>query len=724
MAVVPSFNTWGTLFQLYSSQERTTNTRVTSSEFVQATEHHRAGRTDRAESSYRKILEREPRHDQALYLLGLIELEASHLQEALTLFQRAIEAAPHMPGYHANLGVTLHRMKKPREAVNAFHAALFLKPDFAEALFNASLALEDLGELELAFHAAERAADFKPDSYDIQYRLGCLLSRRRSFERAIGHFHCALCLNPKSRDCLIELGAALRTSSRPHAAISLAQRALNHYPDSPIFLNELGLALYKNDQIDAASAAFSKAIQLQPTLAEPHAMLGVMYTEVGRVREGVASLRCALQLRHDWSYMRSNMVFVMPFAPEFTDEDVCNEAKVWSRIHAVSTTVPARRYPNDRNPDRRLRVGYVSPNFSHHGQSFFTVPLFAHHDRSQVEVFCYASNDVNDHVTQQHRARADTWRDVICLNHAQLAEAVQSDRIDILVDLTMHMDNGRPLLFAHKPAPVQICWLAYPGTTGLREMDYRITDPYLDPPERCHLAPYSERSIILPNSFWCYDPLETELAPSALPAAQNGYVTFGSFNHYCKIHDGVVKLWARVLSQVKGSRMIITAPAGQARERTLNILVRAGIEETRITFHPRLPRQDYLRLYQQTDLCLDSYPYGGHTTSLDSYWMGVPVVALLGSTVVGRAALTLASNLDLHELLAHSPDEYVRIACDLSGNQTRLQQLRSSLRSRMLSSALMDHARFARNMECAYRAAWRNWCLGDGDRSPIIIEEH
>jgi len=411
--------------------------------FARAIEHHRAGRTASAESGYRKVLEQEPRHDQALYLLGTIALETSRLEEALDLFKQAIALAPHMPAYHTNLGVTLRRLRRTREAVDAFYVALSLKPDFAEALFNVSMALEDLGEDNLAYHALERATDFKPDSYEMQFQFACALVRRRDFERAIGHFHCALCLNPKSLDCIVELGAVLRTIGRPRGAISLAQRALVLFPDSAIVHSELGLALFKDDKLDEAIEMLSKAIQLQPTLAEAHGMLGNAYTEVGRALEGIDAYRRALQIRATWADLHSNLLYVMTFAPGYSDQTINNEARLWNELHATSGTAIHRDHDNDRRADRRVRVGYVSPHFASHCQSFFTLPLFAHHNREQFEIFCYASNKETDEITRQLQSRVDTWRDVLRLNNSQLVDAVREDRIDILVDLTLHMENGR-----------------------------------------------------------------------------------------------------------------------------------------------------------------------------------------------------------------------------------------------------------------------------------------
>jgi predicted O-linked N-acetylglucosamine transferase (SPINDLY family) len=356
-----------------------------------------------------------------------------------------------------------------------------------------------------------------------------------------------------------------------------------------------------------------------------------------------------------------------------------------------------------------LRIGYVSPDFREHCQSFFTIPLLSNHDRKAFEIFCYADLRRPDAVTQRIRGYVDGWQSIVGMTDEEAARKIREDQIDILVDLTMHMASGRPLIFARKPAPVQAAWLAYPGSTGLSAMDYRLTDPYLDPPGlNDHF--YSETSIRLPDSFWCYEPLVTELLVNPLPAQSTGHVTFGCLNNFCKINEPVLRLWAQVLKTVDRSRLMILCPEGSHRQALLDLLQREGISSDRIELVAGRPRLQYLELYHRIDLGLDSFPYNGHTTSLDSFWMGVPVVTLVGQTVAGRAGLSQLTNLGLPELIAQTSQQYVQIAADLAGDLSGLAELRRTLRERMQASPLMDAPRFARNIEAAYRQMWRNWC--------------
>jgi predicted O-linked N-acetylglucosamine transferase (SPINDLY family) len=293
------------------------------------------------------------------------------------------------------------------------------------------------------------------------------------------------------------------------------------------------------------------------------------------------------------------------------------------------------------------------------------------------------------------------------------------DRIDILVDLTMHMSNGRPQLMARRAAPVQVAYLAYPGTTGLMSIDYRLTDPYLDPPGETD-ANYVERSIRLPDTFWCYDPLTEQPVPNSLPAIHEGRITFGCLNNFCKVTDRTIALWSRVLRAVEDSRLVLLTPAGEHRLRLLEQFRAVNVESARIEFVEHRPRSKYLELYHRIDVCLDTIPYNGHTTSLDSLWMGVPVVTRVGRTVVGRAGYSQLSNLGLSELVAWSDDQFVSIATDLAGDREKMAELRATLRERMENSPLMNADRFARSIEAAFRQMWRGWCQ---DRQTIQINE-
>jgi protein O-GlcNAc transferase len=680
---------------------------VTSEEtFELALGHHRAGRTVEAEALYRKVLEQKPEHHQALYLSSVIALAAGRLEAALELARRASELSPTNAVYLTNQGETERRLGRLDAAAATLVRAVALDPGLVHASYNLGLVLREKGEIGAAVLCFERAADLKPDLFVVQHALARALEDHGEFLRAIGHYHAALALEPGSIEGHYDLCDLLRRLRRLPGAVAVGRRAVTVAPDSGPSHVALGAALLDKEELDEARRVLYRATELAPDLAAAHFFTGNALRESAELPAALAAYRRAIELAPTDPKCGSNLVYTMSFAAGVTARDILTEARAWAARHAPRAT--ASPHANDPDPGRRLRIGYVSPDFRDHCQSLFTLPLFRHHDRRAFEVFCYASVDRPDAVTDELRASVDTWRDVLTLGNDALAELVRSDSIDILVDLTMHMANGRLGVFAKKPAPVEVSWLAYPGTTGVDGIDYRITDRYLDPPDK-ETDAYSEESLRLPDTFWCYDSRTKEPEPGALPAETHGYVTFGCLNAFQKTNDAVLELWTRVLAAVPGSRLVLLAPSGETRKRVLEAFARQNVDKGRVTLVGRRPRLEYLSSYRDIDVCLDTFPYNGHTTSLDAFWMGVPVVTLVGGTVVGRAGLCQAMNLGLPELVATTPDEYVERAVDLTRDLPRLAKLRSELRNRMERSPLMDAERFARNLETAYRTAWQRY---------------
>ncbi len=420
-----------------------------------------------------------------------------------------------------------------------------------------------------------------------------------------------------------------------------------------------------------------------------------------------------MELNPRFAAAESNRLFCLQFHPDYNAKTICQQAKLWNQHHAIELGKNIAPHTNDPSPDRQLRIGYFSPDMRDHVMGQVMFPLFAHHDRTSFHLVSYSDVLNPDSVTNRLRQSSDTWRNIAGYSDSQVAQLIRDDGIDLLIDLAMHMANNRLLLFARKPAPVQITHLAYPGTTGLSTIDYRLSDPYLDPSGTFD-AFYSEQTIRLPHMFWCYDLSAVGLQDgpdvSPLPAQSNGHITFGCLNNFCKVNEGTIDLWASVLNAVPGSKMVLLIPPGQCRDRVLDRFAGNSISRQRIEFIDRRPRREYLQTYHRIDLSLDTLPYNGHTTSLDSVWMGVPVVTLVGNTVVGRAGWSQLSNLGMTELAARTPEQFIRIILNLTNDLPKLAQLRQSLRTKMQQSPLTDASGYVRAIETIYRDAWKTWC--------------
>jgi len=595
------------------------------------------------------------------------------------------------------------------EAEVLYREILTRDPACADAWHFLGVIAHQLRRHEVAAELIQRAALLAPNNPAIHSNLGDVYYHLHRLDDAAASLRRALALRPAFPNALNNLGMVLTSQDRLAEAVVCFEQALALKPDLANGCSNLGSVLTSLGRLDEAEAQCRKAVALQPGFAGSQNNLGNVFRDQGRLDEALDRYQQALALAPDLATANANRLFLLQFHPAYDAPAIFAAHRDWATRHVVSVPRLGPPQTHDRNPERRLRIGYVSPNFRDHVVGRNLVPLFQHHLREQFEVFCYSDARSPDLITDRLRAGASTWRDTAGLSDEQLAHLVRADRIDLLVDLTLHMTGSRLLAFARKPAHVQVTFAGYPGTTGLPAIDYRLTDPYLDPPGLLE-AHYAEKSIRLPDSFWCYAPSDDDPAVRPLPVAARGFVTFGCLNHFCKINPAVLRLWARVLRAVEHSRLRLLAVAGAHRQRAVDALAAEGIAADRVEFSAPLLRLRYLELYHEIDLGLDTLPYNGHSTSLDSYWMGVPVVTLLGQTVVGRAGWSQLSNLGLTELAAHSPDEFVRIASELARDRPRLATLRASLRERMQRSPLMDAPRFARNIEAAYRTMWKEWC--------------
>jgi protein O-GlcNAc transferase len=603
---------------------------------------------------------------------------AGRFAEAAALYTEVLEAAPASVDALHYLGLLHHQ----DEAVEHLRAAIALRP--AEPTFHNNLgnALVARGEAAEAEAAYRRAIALKPDYANAHNNLGKLLRRGGRIEEAVAALERALALDPRSE------GAS----------------------------NHLGLALQSQGRFDEARPCFERAVALAPRSANPWTNLGNLAKESGDAVQAIKHYRHALALAPGRAEVHSNLILALHHLSD-DPAPIAAELGRWNEKFGgprrAAAAVPHR---NDRAPDRRLKIGYVSPDFRAHAMARFLRPLFAHHDREAFEIVGYSNTRPTDEITAELKSGCSTWRDIVGRGEEEVADLIRADRIDILVDLASHTARNSLLVFARKPAPVQATYLSYPGNTGLEAMDYRVTDVHLDPPAEDAAGP--ERPLRLADTYWCYQPPLRPAPPvSPLPATRAGRVTFGCLNNFSKVSPVVLETWSRILRDVPNSQLLLYAPPGSHRSRTLEIFTRHGVEPDRVAFVGRVADAQYLQQYEAIDLALDPFPYPGGTTTCDALWMGVPVISLAGALPLTRGGLTILSNVGLPDLVSHSVADYVDKAVRLARDPARLAALRAALRPRMEASPLMDAPRFARALEAAYRRIWRTWCASGGQTS-------
>jgi predicted O-linked N-acetylglucosamine transferase (SPINDLY family) len=657
-----------------------------------------------AVEAWRAALEREANRADAWNNLGNCLRLLGDSGEAQAAYHRALALQPGDANALTNLGTLLQEAGRDEEALESLRAALAAAPDTAVAMINLGVLLTRLERLDEALPLLERAVAIEPHIAHAAYNYGVALQSRGRLRDAEAQYRRALALDPAHAEAANNLGNVCRDLGDYPAAREAYETAIHVRPDFVDAFNNAANLMRTLGSLDEAQALLRQALDLDPSRSATLNNLGNVLKDCGDLDEGIECFRRAVASEPGNLIAHSNLLYALSFQAE-DPLVILDEARRWSAQHEAPLSTEFTRVEVEAATGRRLRIGYVSGDFREHCQALFMTPLFAHHDRTRFEIHAYSSVVRPDATTARLAAHVDKWHDVRMLSDAALADHIRADGIDILVDLTMHMSDGRPLLFTRKPAPVQVAWLAYPGTTGIGAMDWRLTDPWLDPP--AHDRHYSEKSWRLPHTFWCYDPLASEPEVNALPASSAGHVTFGSLNNPCKLTDTTLNLWARVFARLPAARLVLMAAEGEARRRLAQRLARAGIDPARVRFLPFRPRADYLRSYHEVDLGLDTLPYNGHTTSLDALWMGVPVVTRIGPTVAGRAGLSQLANLGLAELAADSDDAFVETAVSLASDLPRLANLRATLRERLAHSPLMDGERFARGVEAAYDGMWR-----------------
>jgi protein O-GlcNAc transferase len=686
------------------------------------------GRWGEAARAYESALRLQPDFSDIAGNLGICLQRSGQLRPAAAAYRKALIQEPANASVMANLGAVLREMGELAEAVERLHAATELQPLVASHAVNLGMALYD----QRYFAAAERVLSqtlFRhPRDADAAFNLGNALHALGRSREAADRYRQAVSLRPGYVDAMINLGNVYTELGDFMPGLAAYDAAILARPGSVSALNNAGCLLRTLGRMDEAEDVLRRALELEPGRAALYDNLGNVYKDAGALDDAIECYRKALRIDPNSAATHGNLAYALGFqSPD--PESILAECLRWNDRFAAGlsarTDSRAQRRLNtnsDAHPDaqarsdhvdpglrdatrRKLKVGYVSPDFRDHCQSLFTIPLLSRHDHESFEITCYSSVKRPDAFTARISAYADVWRDVRPLDDETLCRVIREDGIDILVDLTMHMAGGRPLVFARKPAPVQIAWLAYPGTTGMSAMDFRLSDPRLDP--EGYDAHYRERTLRLADAFWCYDPLTDGPQVNALPAAQRGHVTFGCLNNPCKLTDHTLRLWSGVMRTVPNARLLLMVPPGRHRLLLLQRLSALDIAADRVDFHPFQPRADYLRAYHHIDLGLDTFPYNGHTTSLDSLWMGVPVITRVGTTSVGRGGLSQLFQLGLLDLAADSDERFVRIAVALANDLGRLADLRQGLRTRMQRSALMDAPRFARQIEDAYRTAWK-----------------
>jgi predicted O-linked N-acetylglucosamine transferase (SPINDLY family) len=675
---------------------------------------HQAGRLNEAEGLYRQILAVDPNHADGLHLLGVIAHQGGHNAIAVDLIGRAIARNDRAADFHCNIGSALGALGRLDEAEAHYRQAISLNPHHAESHNNLGNALMQKGRLEEAQGHFRHALAARTGYAEAHYNLGNALLALGRTNEAVREYHEAITLRPGFGDALYNLGNAFKDQGKLPEAAACYRQALAVKPDWSEAHNNLGTVLHELDRLTEAEACYQQAIAVDPENAQALDNLAAALRSAGRIEEAITCLRRALAINPDAAVAHTNLIFALNFVPSATTADHQAERTRWDEQHAQRFAGLIRPHTNDPHPQRLLRIGYVSSHFRHQAATFAFGGVIVCHDRKQFEVICYSDTAEEDYITGHLRAAADKWHRTAKLSDEELADLIRADGIDILVDLVGHMSGHRLLAFARKPAPIQVTAWGEPTGTGLKTMDYLLSDPVLVPAgERRLLA---EKVVDLPNflGFWAPEPLPE---PAPLPALTRGYVTFGSFNRLDKIQDRVAHAWAKILNRLPTARIVLkNRRFGDApqRDRITALFVENGVAPQRIELLAAATRVDHFSAYRGVDLALDTFPHGGGMTTLDALWMGVPVVTWPGHSISSRLAAASLTAAGLTDFVAPDLESYVELAVAKATDLPALVDLRETLRARVAGYAFGNPARYARAVEAAFREMWQRWCASRG----------
>ena len=699
-----------------------------------------------AEQSFQNALHLNTNIPEIWFNLGnLFDAQGKH-EKAAESFNEAISLRPNWEPPYIHLGLSLKSLSRDNEAIQAFRKALELNPESYETIHNMANLLDKMGQTEEANIYYQKIYDIalarepSAENYSV---LGIACGALGDWEKALEYQKKVVALEPKNVKAWGNLANAYRHLNMPieaeklyHHAIVLEPTYAEAYFNLGCFYHErmlfedaaafflkttelnprfnsafinLGLVYSGLDKSGLALESIQKAIALDSEDAQAHAALGDVIKSRGRIAEAIQHYKKAILLKPDYPLAHSNYIFTMHYDTSITSQEIYEETIEWGDRHANS--IPKLIHSNNPDPARRLRIGYVSGDLRHHAVVQYLEPVLQSHDKSQVEIFCYANQARGDDVTTRLKSYADHWRDIFRLSDKAAADLIQKDKIDILIDLSGHTSGNRLQVFARKPAPIQATWIGYFNTTGVKAIDYIITDRFLLPPEEEHL--YVEKPLRLTHHCVALGAHNLPITVNELPALTNGYVTFGCFNALSKLVPVVLNLWAEILKKIPTSRLYLKNGSfgdEAIREQYKKKFADLGVPRERLIFVGPSSMADYLAEYNKVDFALDPFPYNGATTTLDGLWMGIPPVTLKGDRLAAHMGESWLTAVGLEDFIARNQEEYIEKTVAFANDLPRLALIRRKLRPTLTSIPLTDPMLITRDLEAALRYIWKQWC--------------
>ena len=655
-------------------------------------------------------------NDPALWCTcGAAHRHALDFDQAKQSYERALALDARHVATLANLGEWHLAKGQPQEALRWLDEALTVSPDFYEAKLNRVAVLFELAEYDKALAAATALVADYPDRPESYVNLGNILVHTGKAKQAVTHYRKALDLRPGYEEAHFNLATLLGSQDDLKSAIGYLERQIKERGDSAHRLGLLAAAHQAAGHLTKATAYCEDILARQPQNLSALVTLASCVSTSGDAERALTIYQRIMAISPGQAPMGSNVLFESTYLGGISREALFAEHADWARRFESPMSQTPVDFQNTRDPARRLRIGYVSGDFCGHPVGYLILDILRHHAREHFDIRCFSMTLRLDDVSEEIQKAADGWMDIFLLSDDELVAEIKRQEIDILIDLSGHTALHRLLAFSKRAAPVQVTWIGYFHSTGMRSIDYFITDPYTSPREGGQR--FSETPVHLPATRFCYSPPPYAADVVVPPCLKNGYVTFGSFNRLAKLNDAVIDCWAAILKRVPESRLILKAGAlndEAVRQRLLARFESRAIAATRLDLRGSSPHRLMFEEYGDVDLALDPFPFNGGMTTIEALWMGVPVLTLEGQTIVSRQSYALLVNLGLeNELSAPSVDDYIARAVELASRHDLLGQLRADMRDKMRGSPLLDAPVFTRDLEVLYRKFWQAWCRGE-----------
>lgn len=679
----------------------------------QAQELHQSGEFAQAETLYEEILLNAPKNPELLHILGVICHQKKNYSKATQYLREAIQQKRDDPVFFYHLGTNLMSSGQLPEAISNFKMALKLKPDYIKSHYSLGLAFQQAKLTKEAEYHYRQAIKLDPRNEKANLNLGNLLQSYHHWSTAISHYEIVLSQNPDHFEANYNLGRALLEMNQLDRADKHFQRALKSNPTHSKVWHNIGLMYFKKGALPESIKAYKQALNDNRESSETLYNLGLSYQKQGDMSQALLQFKKALAIAQENKFtpIQPYLLFALQYDEQLSPESIFQYHKLWGQQLEHSIT-PFTHQNRSKLPDRKLKVAYLSPDFRNHSAIFFMEAFFTAYNRDIFEIYIYADLKYRDQITQYFENLTEHWHDISALNSQQIAQAIYQDKIDILVDPGAGHTSLNLDVFAYQPAPIAIT--QYPTSTGLNRMDYRLTDLQLDPPP--HASHLNTEHLLYLRCFLCYHPPDYAPDINSLPAEDNGFITFASFNSFAKINGKTIELWSHILQQLPASQLVLKSSSRVDQSAQLLLtkqFAQYGITSQRLIFLPfAKDNKAHLKHYQSVDICLDTHPYNGMTTTCESLWMGVPVLTLMGSGHFSRASSSLLKTIELNDWIASTPEQYIEKAIQLSKNIQELKNLRQTLRHKMKHSPLCKTRQYMNQVEQLYQEVWRNWCEG------------